>query len=321
MIEHESMSASAHETAKRTLENTAPEFSVVIATYNDWGPLNECLHSLAQQNGSPSFEVLVVDDGSRLAAPDFIREWAQHYPLILLRQGHAGISAARNRGAQSARGATLVSVDADCKLQKDCLAALAATLAEQPQRNYFQLHIIGDRTRLVGRAEELRLIVVQSHLRQPDGSIRYMNTAGFAMRRTKGPTADGLFDPAALRGEDTLFLAHLMRNGELPWFAETAVVQHAIPLNLVQCCLKDIRTAYLEAGTYNAIAAMGVKVRVTHGERVNMLRTMWRTSAEASIGRMAWWVLLIRQVLRLVVLKVAQVSGLRFPRRVAAKSS
>ncbi|HME13759.1 MAG TPA: glycosyltransferase family A protein [Candidatus Acidoferrum sp.] len=305
-------------------ENTAgsaPEFSVVIAAYNDWGPLNECLRSLAEQRGAPSFEVVVVDDGSRSEAPEFIRAWSRHYPLSVARQEHAGIAAARNRGAQSARGATLISVDADCKLEKDCLASLAVTLAEHPQRNYFQLHIVGDCARLVGRAEELRLIVVQSHLRQPDGCIRYMNTAGFAMRRTKGPSAEGLFDPAALRGEDTLFLAHLMQSGELPWFAEKAVVQHAIPLNLLQCCLKDIRTAYLEAGTYDAIAAMGVRVRVTHRERVDMLRSTWRTAAQGSIGRTAWLVLLVRQVLRLVVLKLAQVSGLRVHSRVAAKSS
>jgi glycosyltransferase involved in cell wall biosynthesis len=161
-----------------TLVEGAPEFSVVIATYNDWGPLKECLRSLAEQNGAPSFEVVVVDDGSREAAPQFIQDWSKRVPLTVVRQQHRGISAARNRGAQSARGATLVSVDADCKLQKDCLMKLAATLAEQPQRNYFQLHIVGDLTRLVGRAEELRLLVVQSHLRQRDGSIRYLNTAG-----------------------------------------------------------------------------------------------------------------------------------------------
>jgi glycosyltransferase involved in cell wall biosynthesis len=299
----------------------APEFSVVIAAYNDWKPLSECLRSLAEQVGAPSFEVVVVDDGSRAPAPECILDWSRHYPLTVVRQEHGGISSARNRGALSARGATLVSVDADCKLKRDCLALLAATMAEQPQRNYFQLRLIGDATRLVGRAEDLRLITVQQHLRQADGCIRYLNTAGFAMRRIRAEIAGGVFDPEALRAEDTLFLANLMQRDELPWFADRAVVQHAIPLNMLQCLLKDVRTAYLEAGTYDAIAAMGVKVRVTHRERLTMLRAMWKTSAQESIGRVAWFVLLVRQVLRLVILKLAQASGLRVHSRVAAKSS
>src|SRR5271156_4188698 len=214
-----------------TTAGGAPEFSVVIAAYNHWGPLNECLCSLAEQIGAPSFEVLVVDDGSREAAPEVILAWARHYPLTVVRQAHAGISAARNRGAHSAWGTTLVFVDADCKLQRDCLAALATTIAEQPQRNYFQLRLIGDCTRLVGRAEELRLIILQRHTLQPGGCIRYLNTAGFAMRRSVAQSASGIFDPAALRAEDTLLLATLMQSGEMPWFVENAVVQHAIPLS------------------------------------------------------------------------------------------
>lgn len=306
---------------QETKTRRAPEFSVVIATYNDWEPLNECLRSLAEQRGVPSFEVVVVDDGSRMVAPEFIQNWSKHYPLTVVRQEHGGISSARNRGALSARGATLVSVDADCKLQKDCLASLAATMAEQPQRSYFQLRLIGDCARLVGRAEDLRLITVQQHLRQANGCIRYLNTAGFAMRRIRAEIAGGVFNPEALRAEDTLFLANLMQRDELPWFAEKAVVQHAIPLNMLQCLLKDVRTAYLEAGTYDAIAAMGVKISVTYRERLTMLGSMWKTSGQKSIGRMAWFVLLVRQVLRLVILKLAQAAGVRVHSRVAAKSS
>jgi len=300
--------------------NSAPEFSVVIATYNDWGPLNACLRSLAEQTGAPRFEVLVVDDGSRETAPESIRAWNGQYPLTVVRQAHEGISAARNRGVQNSRGATLVFVDADCKLQKDCLAALATAMAKHPQRNYFQLRLIGDCTRLVGRAEELRLIIIQKYTRQPDGCIRYLNTAGFAIR-ARAEMAGEVFDPVALRGEDTLLLANLMQDGELPWFVDHAVVQHAIPLNLWQCFLKDIRSAYLDARTYDLIAAKGVKFRFTHRERLSMLRSMWETSAQRPIGRPAWFVLAARQALRLVMRLLTGVSGMRFHPRVEAKSS
>jgi glycosyltransferase involved in cell wall biosynthesis len=296
------------------------KFSVVIATYNDWLPLNKCLRSLAAQAGAPGFEVIVVDDGSREVAPDFIREWSRDFPLVVLRQVHKGIAAARNRGVRSSRGEVVVFVDADCKLQINCLAALVETINAHPQRNYFQLRLIGDGSNMVGRAEQLRLLVIQSHMRQPDGCMRYLNTAGFAMRRSTAEVGSGVFDPEALRAEDTLFLVNLMQGGELPFFVENAVVQHAIPLNLAQWLVKDIRSTLLEARTYHVIAARGVKFRVTHGERVRMLRSMWKTAAERSIGRMAWFVLAARQMVRFVILVAVDASGRRFKPKVPAKS-
>jgi glycosyltransferase involved in cell wall biosynthesis len=296
------------------------KFSVVIATYNDWLPLKECLQSLAAQACAPGFEVIVVDDGSREMAPDFIREWSGHFPLIVVRQAHKGISAARNRGVRNSRGEVVVFIDADCKLHNSCLDALAKTINTHPQRNYFQLRLIGDRSSLVGQAEELRLLVIQSHMRRSDGCIRYLNTAGFAMRRTAADAGSAVFDPEVRRGEDTLFLVDLMRGGELPFFVENAVVQHAIPLSLAQCLVKDIRSTFLEARTYDVIAAQGVEFRVTHGERLRMLRSMWKNSAERTIGRTAWFVLAARQVVRLVILVAVDVSGKRFEPKVSAKS-
>jgi hypothetical protein len=131
---------------------------------------------------------------------------------------------------------------------------------------------------------------------QPSGCIRYLNTAGFAIRRTRIDDIEGeVFDPAALRNEDTLLLANLMQAGELPWFVPNAIVQHAIPLSLMECFLKDIRSAYLEAKTENLIASKGVRIRASHRERLSMLSSMWKTSKRQSIGRLAWFVVIARQ--------------------------
>jgi glycosyltransferase involved in cell wall biosynthesis len=300
-------------------KESAPQFSVVIAAYNDWGPLEQCLRTLAEQSGTPKFEVVVVDDGSNDAAPEFIDKWSSHFPLRVERQAHEGISAARNHGVRIARGSVLVFVDADCKLQKNCLATLNSTIQQHPEDDYFQLRMAGDCAGLVGRAEELRLITLQKYMREPGGYIRYLNTAGFAIRREKADVDGGLFDPQALRAEDTLFLANLMQVGKLPWFASEAMVNHSIPLSLAMCLLKDIRSAYLEGHTYDLIASKGVKIRVTHRERMSMLRFMWKLSAERSIGKAAFFVLAARQTLRFVILLITDFSGLRFGSRAAAK--
>ena len=280
---------------------STPSLSIIIGVYNDWAPLDRCLGTLAQQADPPAFEVIIVDDGSDELAPASIREWTRAYPLTVDRQPHAGIAAARNRGVQISRGALLLFVDADCKLQAGCLAALAATATQSSQHNFFQLHLAGDCSGTVGRAEELRLMTIQNHTLQPNGCIRYLNTAGFALRRTRANAATGLFNPAARRGEDTLLLVSLMQSGELPLYVANATVQHAVPLSLLQYLRKSVRSAYLEAGTYSLIASEGIRIRVTNRERLEMLSSMWKTSKQPSIGRSAWFVLLVRQALPRVV--------------------
>jgi hypothetical protein len=211
------------------------------------------------------------------------------------------MAAARNRGIQASIGSVLVFVDADCKVKSNCLAELHSTVANSLQHSSFQLHVIGDRSSLVGKIEQLRLATFQTHTLQPDGRIRYLNTSGFAIRRARVNIEAGLFDPAALRGEDTLLLANLIQNGELPLFAADAIVVHAVRLPLMKYFGKGVQSAYFEARTYDIIAAKGVTIRVTHEERLRLLASMWKTAGEPSIGRLAWFGLAIRQGLRLVV--------------------
>jgi glycosyltransferase involved in cell wall biosynthesis len=273
----------------------APAFSVVIAVYNDWGPLTQCLESLSQQIDAPPFEVIVVDDGSTDPTPDSIRRSNHGYPLALIRQAHAGIPASRNRGVRASHGAVLLFVDADGRLRSNCLSALNSTISRSPQHDCFQLRLCGDCSTLTGRAEELRLINFQEHMLQPDGGIRYLNTAGFAIRRSRANIETGVFDPLALRGEDTLLLASLIAKGELPLFVSDAIVEHSIPLSFLAALRKDFRSAYLERRMYKTIAASGVTIRLTHRERLQLLSAMWKTARRDSIGRSAWFALLLRQ--------------------------
>ncbi|MGH9342251.1 MAG: glycosyltransferase family A protein, partial [Terriglobia bacterium] len=205
-------------------------------------PLHHCLRSIAQQTNSPRLEVTIVDDGSKQPAPEFIRDWKSCCPLTVVKQPHAGVAAARNRGVQASKGSILIFIDADCRLQSGCLSALDLMIRNSPQDNYFQLRLVGDRSHLVGRAEELRLMALQDYMVQSDGCIRYLNTAGFAIRRARACAEGEIFDPSVRRGEDTLLLAKLLKRGELPRFVPSSVVQHSIQLSLMGCLLKDIRS-------------------------------------------------------------------------------
>jgi glycosyltransferase involved in cell wall biosynthesis len=288
---------------------TCPLFSIVIAVYNNWDSLNHCLQSLQQQSNAPAFEVIIIDDGSTDPAPQYIRDWLRCYSLTIERKPHAGTSAAKNSGIQIAKGEVVFFIDSDCKPQTNCLAVLASTIAATPLNDAFQLHLIGDRTSLVGRAEELRLIALQNQMLQPDGRIRYLNTAGFAIRRTKVNAGGNLFHPMIQRGEDTLLLSDLIRSGKLPLFVPQAIVQHVIPLSLTQWMRKTIRSSYFEAATYNLIGPQVSRFRASPRERLSMLSSMWKTSGQQSIGKLAWFVAVVRQSLRLIVLSLAAAGG------------
>ena len=195
-----------------------PRFSVIIAVFNDWVPLDACLRSLSEQTNFRDFEVIIVDDGSEHPAPDSIRRWAECYSLSIFREPHAGIAAARNSGVRRSNGEVLVFSDADCRFEPDCLSALNSVVSRCPQYECFQLHLAGDCSTLLGRAEELRLIAIQDQTLQEDGRIRYLNTLDLLYEDLTPAFSKGPFDPAAQRGEDTLLLATLIQRGEIPLF-------------------------------------------------------------------------------------------------------
>src|SRR5207237_3824365 len=139
------------------------------------------------------------------------------------------------------------------------------------------------------RRKQLRHLTIQNHMLQPNVCIRYLNTAGVAMRRSRVDLKQGIFDPVARRAESNPLLSNLMQAGELPFFAHDAIVQHATPSSLMGSLRKSIRSAYLEGRTYEIIASKGVRIRVSHRERLSMLWSVWKTSGKHSIGRAAWF--------------------------------
>ncbi len=102
--------------------------SVIIPTHNRAHTLSRALESVLAQS-HPVLEIIVIDDGSTDETPGLMAE--QYAQCCYLRQDNQGVSAARNRGIQQARGEWLALLDSDdCWMPKklerqfDRLAAL-----------------------------------------------------------------------------------------------------------------------------------------------------------------------------------------------------
>jgi len=111
-----------------------PRFSVVVPTYGRARQLGDCLAALAAQ-GYPRdrFEVVVADDGSSRPPHDVVERMRGSLDVRLLAAPHRGPAAARNLGADAARGELLAFTDDDCRPTPDWLRTLAARLCAQPR--------------------------------------------------------------------------------------------------------------------------------------------------------------------------------------------
>ncbi|MEZ4661013.1 MAG: glycosyltransferase family A protein [Caldilineaceae bacterium] len=110
--------------------STAALCSVIIPVYNGAQTIERCLNALAVQSApAASFELIVVDDGSRDETAQVVQRWRTAHPamdLRLVQQVNAGPAAARNHGARVANTPLLLFTDADCAPRPHWVAALCA---------------------------------------------------------------------------------------------------------------------------------------------------------------------------------------------------
>lgn len=87
--------------------------SVIVPVYNVRRYLRQCLESLASQD-YPSFEIVLVDDGSTDGSGRICDEYAaRNERFSVVHQSNAGLSAARNVGLVQAHGRYVSFVDSD----------------------------------------------------------------------------------------------------------------------------------------------------------------------------------------------------------------
>ena len=99
--------------------------SIVIATKDRAEYLDRALESFGKQIGAPSFEVVVVDNGSTDATPHVVEhaKAAQRYEITYVYEERPNRGAARNRGIAAAQGHLVLFCDDDVYAPPGFLAA------------------------------------------------------------------------------------------------------------------------------------------------------------------------------------------------------
>jgi glycosyltransferase involved in cell wall biosynthesis len=219
----------------------------VIIPARDAAPtLGRTLDALRRQQLDQSFEVIVVDDGSRDETAAIVERHAPHVALIRNRASE-GPGGARNRGARAARAPVLAFTDADCFPAPDWLAHGARALATA---DLVQGRVEPDPA--IARTPFDRSLSVQA-----DGG--FYQTANLLMKREAFDAVGGFRDWALERpgrrrwsedrrrgratrtpiGEDTLFAWTARRLGLHAAYAPDALVHHAVAPGAVRDAIAD----------------------------------------------------------------------------------
>jgi len=111
--------------------------SIIIPVYNQAKHLANCLNSLKKQTYN-NYEIIIVNDGSKDNIIKVIEKFKEIFglELIYLEQDNLGASAARNRGAKSARGEYIIFCDADVIMKPIMLELMLKTLKDNPNASF-----------------------------------------------------------------------------------------------------------------------------------------------------------------------------------------
>jgi GT2 family glycosyltransferase len=208
----------------------ALRLSVVISTFNRLPLLMELLDALGKQSISTErFEVVVVDDGSKIPAAPELEKRADPFPLTVHTQANAGAAAARHFGITKANGDIVVITDDDMLVNSDFLAqhlaaheaghtlvlgqiAADTSLAEKPLFERFH-------------AQQLEKFVT-TYRDQPTAVIGVMVCTGNVSFRRQDYLEVGGFDMSLGRSEDRELGLRLQKAGAKLYFAENAITTH-----------------------------------------------------------------------------------------------
>lgn len=212
-----------------------PTFSVIVPTYRRPRQLARCLASLERQAyPANEYEVIVVDDAAMGVELAPITSAARPYACRLSSQHRRGAAAARNAGAELARGRLLAFTDDDCEPEPEWLAAL-----ERALRAEHDAALVGGRVvnalsddPFACATHALVEFVSEAFNREP-GRARLLTSNNLALAAAAFRELGG-FDTAfsGAGGEDRELCLRWLHHGRRAVHCSEAIVRHAHQLTL-----------------------------------------------------------------------------------------
>lgn len=227
-----------------------PLVSVVVPAYDEADYLPEALTSLLAQDLPEPYEVIVVDNGSSDGTADL----AWKHGVRVVHEPRRGVCAARQRGAEVARGDILVSTDADADTvhPPSWLRDIVTALAADPDAVAVGGPCRYDDGRAWTRWYPVLLFGLVQWLFRLTGVVVYVTATNLAVRRSAFPG----YNLQQTQGGDELdLLRRLRRQGRVLWDDGNAVTTSARRLQrgLLHSFFVSFLTYYLVAYGLNRL--------------------------------------------------------------------
>lgn len=198
------------------------KISVIIPAYNELKYLPGCLRSLENQSFT-DFEVIVIDDGSDDGTSKYLKSSKFSYPLHILNCLHRGAGAARNLGAQKAKGEILVFIDADMEVDSHYLEMIIKPIKGKVIGSFTKEEYVGNYSNFWSKCWNWEYLKEKSDCRLP----KHHPSTSPVFRAIKKSEFDKVGGYAEVGyGEDHSLSQKL---GELAHIAPGAIVYHYNP--------------------------------------------------------------------------------------------
>jgi hypothetical protein len=275
--------------------NPEMDASIVVCTRDRAASLSRALTSIAAMRRLDNFswELLVVDNGSRDHTAAVVQGFADKLPVSLVSAEAPGLSRARNCGVAAARGKYVIWTDDDVVVANDWLSAYAAAFAHWPEAAIFGGKIIPVLEQPSPRwfVECLDafsdLLAARDFGPKPTALSESLLPFGANFAVRADVQRRFTFDPALGAqptkqrvGEETAVLQAILRAGGTGVYVPDAVVHHQIPLSRQQ---RSHVMAYYRAQGATALAVQPTVRRSIRARSTLLISLVCKIAAAAII--------------------------------------
>ncbi|HUK15599.1 MAG TPA: polysaccharide pyruvyl transferase CsaB [Bryobacteraceae bacterium] len=119
----------------RAVEETFPLVSILVVTYNSSAYIRLCLDSILRNTSHPSYEVIVVDNGSSDDSVRQVKEYADRDSRVRLfaLKENLGFAGGNNYAARQAKGESLIFLNSDTMVTAGWIERLLSHTRQDPR--------------------------------------------------------------------------------------------------------------------------------------------------------------------------------------------
>ena len=215
-----------------------PYFSIVIPTHDRNQQLLYCIKTiLGITYPRHRFEVIVVDDGSRVPVRWMLSSYFEKLNLRVFYKQKAGPASARNLGARVAKGEYLVFLDDDCTPDPSWLQRLAIRTIQAPDKAIGGLTVNMLQKNRFSCATQLVVDYLYNKYNRDARNARFFIATNFAVPADGFANVEGFDENMPFAGgEERELWTRWINKGYSMTFAPEVVVYHKRQLNLASFC-------------------------------------------------------------------------------------